>query len=65
MEKFPAQAASIRKERECLEAAGKVEKDKIKPNAEMRTGDQKAQEQVIRVEDEVGFVRNSCALERH
>ncbi|KAH1081314.1 hypothetical protein J1N35_021075 [Gossypium stocksii] len=31
----------------------------------MRTGDQKAQEQVIRVEveDEVGFVKNSCALE--
>ncbi|KAK5783882.1 hypothetical protein PVK06_038399 [Gossypium arboreum] len=34
MEKFLAQAASIRKERECREAAGKVEEDKFKLNAE-------------------------------
>ncbi|XWS46761.1 hypothetical protein CRYUN_Cryun14cG0095700 [Craigia yunnanensis] len=33
-EKFLAQAASIRKERECLEAAAKVEVDKIKLKAE-------------------------------
>ncbi|XVF21840.1 hypothetical protein REPUB_Repub12eG0124300 [Reevesia pubescens] len=33
-EKFHTQAASIRKERECLEAAAKVEEDKIKLKAE-------------------------------
>ncbi|KAE8732519.1 Ribosomal protein S7e family protein [Hibiscus syriacus] len=34
MEKFLAQAASIRKESECLEAAAKIEEDKIKMKAE-------------------------------
>ncbi|KAK8565434.1 hypothetical protein V6N13_020541 [Hibiscus sabdariffa] len=55
MEKFLAQAASIRKERECLEAAAKIEEGKIKMKAEKDM--QKYGEEIKRLENELSELK--------
>ncbi|KAE8692099.1 Ribosomal protein S7e family protein [Hibiscus syriacus] len=55
MEKFLAQAASIRKESECLEAAEKIEEDKIKMKAENDM--QKYGEEIKRLENKLSELK--------